>query len=175
MAQWVKNPPTVQETQEMRVQSLSQEDPLKKEVTTYSSTLVEKIPWTEEPGGWQSKVIKSQKTTKRLNTHNTSWNITLIVSVLLKTCQWFSIYLKILNPMVRKMSAWSSPVFLSSLILHHPLSLIILQAYMPFFSFVKVPSSFLPRDIWTCCYLCLEFSSSQLFIWSFQITLQAPI
>ena len=72
MAQWVKNPPTVQETQEMRVQSLSQEDPLKKEVTTYSSTLVEKIPWTEEPGGRQSKVIKSQKTTKRLNTHNTS-------------------------------------------------------------------------------------------------------
>ena len=51
MAQWVKNPPTVQETQEMRVQSLSQEDPLKKEMTTYSSTLVEKIPWTEEPGG----------------------------------------------------------------------------------------------------------------------------
>ena len=32
----MKNPPAVQETQ---VQSLGQEDPLKKEVTTYSSVL----------------------------------------------------------------------------------------------------------------------------------------
>ena len=30
------------------------EDPLKKETTTHSSTLVWKIPWTEEPGGLQS-------------------------------------------------------------------------------------------------------------------------
>ena len=40
----------------MWVQSLSQEDPLKKEMTTYSSILVEKIPWAEEPCGLQSKV-----------------------------------------------------------------------------------------------------------------------
>ena len=55
MAQWVKNPPAMQQTQEMQVQSLSQEDPLKKEMTTYSSILVEKISWAEEPGGLQSK------------------------------------------------------------------------------------------------------------------------
>ena len=55
MAQWVKNPPAMQQKQEMQVQSLSQEDPLKKEMTTYSSILVEKIPWAEEPGGLQSK------------------------------------------------------------------------------------------------------------------------
>ena len=38
-------------TQEMWVQSLSQEDPLEKEMATHSSILTWKIPWTEEPGG----------------------------------------------------------------------------------------------------------------------------
>ena len=40
----------MQETQETRVQSLGQEDPLKKELATHSSILVWKIPWTKEPG-----------------------------------------------------------------------------------------------------------------------------
>ena len=35
----------------MRVQSLSQEDILEKEMTTRSSILAWEIPWTEEPGG----------------------------------------------------------------------------------------------------------------------------
>ena len=35
----------------MQVQSLSREDPLEKEMATYSSILNWKIPWTEEPGG----------------------------------------------------------------------------------------------------------------------------
>ena len=30
--------------------SLGQEDPLKKEMTTHSSILAWKVPWTEEPG-----------------------------------------------------------------------------------------------------------------------------
>ena len=51
MAQIVKNPPTMQETQ---VQSLGQEDPLEKEMATQSSILAWEIPWTEEPGGLQS-------------------------------------------------------------------------------------------------------------------------
>ena len=51
MAQTVKNPPAVQETQ---VQSLSWEDPLEKEMATRSGTLAWRIPWTEEPGGLQS-------------------------------------------------------------------------------------------------------------------------
>ena len=38
-------------TQEMQVQSLSQEDPLEKEMATHSSVLAWKIPWMEEPGG----------------------------------------------------------------------------------------------------------------------------
>ena len=54
MAQQVKNPPALQETQGMRVQSLGQADPLEKEMTTHSSILAWEIPWTEEPGGLQS-------------------------------------------------------------------------------------------------------------------------
>ena len=50
----VKNSPAVQETQEMWVQSLGQEDPLEEEMATHSSILAWKIPWTEEPGGIQS-------------------------------------------------------------------------------------------------------------------------
>ena len=39
---------------ETRVQSLSQEDLLEKEMATHSSILAWRIPWTEEPGGLQS-------------------------------------------------------------------------------------------------------------------------
>ena len=49
----VKNPPAMQETQESWVRSLSQEDPLEKEMATHSSILACRIPWTEEPGGLQ--------------------------------------------------------------------------------------------------------------------------
>ena len=37
--------------QETWVQSLDWEDPLEKEMTTYSNILACKTPWTEEPGG----------------------------------------------------------------------------------------------------------------------------
>ena len=47
----VKNLPAMQETW---VRSLGEEDPLEKEVATYSSILAWRIPWTEEPGGLQS-------------------------------------------------------------------------------------------------------------------------
>ena len=39
--------------QETQVQSLSQEDPLEKEMATCSSILAWRIPWTEEPGKLQ--------------------------------------------------------------------------------------------------------------------------
>ena len=45
----VKNPPAMQEMQEMWVQSLGQEDPLEKGMATHSSILAWKSPWTEEP------------------------------------------------------------------------------------------------------------------------------
>ena len=38
----------------MRVQSLSWEDPLEKELATHSSIHAWEIPWAEEPGGLQS-------------------------------------------------------------------------------------------------------------------------
>ena len=44
----------MQETQEMWVWSLGQEDPLQKKMATHSSILAWKIPWTEKPGGLQS-------------------------------------------------------------------------------------------------------------------------
>ena len=57
VAQLVKNPPAMQETQ---VQSLGGEDPLEKEMATHSSILVWKIPWTEEPDRLQCGITKSQ-------------------------------------------------------------------------------------------------------------------
>ena len=40
----------LQETQEIWVQSLGQEDPLEKELATHSSNFACRIPCTEEPG-----------------------------------------------------------------------------------------------------------------------------
>ena len=39
--------------QKTLVQSLSQEDPLEKQMTIHSIILTMEIPWTEEPGGLQ--------------------------------------------------------------------------------------------------------------------------
>ena len=48
-----KNPPAMQEPQEMQVRSLGQEDPLEQGMATQFSILAWRIPWTEEPGGLQ--------------------------------------------------------------------------------------------------------------------------
>ena len=50
----VKNLRAIQQTWEMWIQSIGQEDPLKEEVATPSSTLAWRIPRTEESGGLQS-------------------------------------------------------------------------------------------------------------------------
>ena len=50
-AQQVKDLPAMQM---MRVQSMGWENPLEKEMATYSSILAWEIPQTEEPGGLQS-------------------------------------------------------------------------------------------------------------------------
>ena len=52
----VKNPPVVQEIQ---VWSLGLKDPLEKGITTHSSILAWRIPWTEEPGGLQSMRLQT--------------------------------------------------------------------------------------------------------------------
>ena len=69
----IKNLPAIQE---IRVQSLGQEDPLEKVVTTHSSILAWEIPCTEEPGatvpwgyssrGWQR--VRHDQATKQQNT-----------------------------------------------------------------------------------------------------------
>ena len=62
----VKSLPAVQKTQD---QSLSWEDPLEKEMTTYSNDLAWKIPWMEEPGRYSPWGCKKLDTTKRLHFH----------------------------------------------------------------------------------------------------------
>jgi len=52
MAQMVTNPLAMQKTQ---VRSLGPEDPLKGEMATHSRNLAWRIPWTEEPGGLQTR------------------------------------------------------------------------------------------------------------------------
>ena len=47
----VKNPPAMQERQEMLVQSLGQENPLEEGMATHCNILAWRIPRTEEPGG----------------------------------------------------------------------------------------------------------------------------
>ena len=51
--------------QETQVQSLGLEDLLEEEMATHSSILAWETPWTEEPGGLQSR--GSQKSWTRLN------------------------------------------------------------------------------------------------------------
>ena len=55
MAQQVKNPPAMQETQVTRLQSLGQEYPLEGEKAAHSGILAQKTPWTEDPGGPHSE------------------------------------------------------------------------------------------------------------------------
>ena len=54
----VNNLPAMLETW---VQSLGWEDPLEKKMTTHSSSLIWKIPWTEEPGGLQSMELQKAR------------------------------------------------------------------------------------------------------------------
>ena len=72
MPQQLKNPPAMQETQEMQVQSLGQdnslgqEDLLEEGMATHSSILACRIPWTEEHDGHSPK---GHKESKRTHTH----------------------------------------------------------------------------------------------------------
>ena len=78
VAQWVKNPPTMWETQ---AQSLGWEDPLEEGMATHSSFLAWKIPGTEEPSGygpWGCKESDMTEVTERtcflfVNIHHSCW------------------------------------------------------------------------------------------------------
>ena len=66
VAQMVKNLPAMRETQ---VRPLGQEDPLKKEMATYSCILAWGIPWTEETGGLQPTGSQRVSPNWATNTH----------------------------------------------------------------------------------------------------------
>ena len=57
----VNNLPAMQETQERKVHSLGQEDPLEESMATHSNILAWRIPWTEETGGLQSVGSQTRK------------------------------------------------------------------------------------------------------------------
>ena len=59
-AQSVKN---LLAMQEIQVQFLGQEDPMEKEMSTHSSILAWRIPWTEEPSRLQSMGSQESNTT----------------------------------------------------------------------------------------------------------------
>ena len=64
----------MQETQQMGVQSLGQEDPLEKVMATPSSSLAWEIPWTEE-GAWKATVhgvAKGQMSLSNWTQHSTT-------------------------------------------------------------------------------------------------------
>ena len=56
----------------MQVRSLDREDPLEEGMTTHSSTLVWRIPWTEEPGSyspWGGKELDMIERLTHTHTH----------------------------------------------------------------------------------------------------------
>ena len=67
VAQSVKNPPTIQETQ---VQFLDWKDPLEMEMAIHSSILAWEIPWTEESGELHSMGSQESDSTERLKHHH---------------------------------------------------------------------------------------------------------
>ena len=73
MAQWWRLCLPMQETQ---VQSLSQEDPLEKDMTTHSSILAWKIPWAEKPGGLQCMGLLGLGHEWAQHTHTQSFPVT---------------------------------------------------------------------------------------------------
>ena len=62
----------MQETQEMQVWFLGQEDPLEEDMASHSSILAWKFPWTEEPGGLQSMGLQSRTWLSNWAEHKTS-------------------------------------------------------------------------------------------------------
>ena len=67
----VKNSPA---KQKICLRSLGREDPLEKEMTTPSSILAWRFPWTEKPDGLLFMGHKESDTTDQLNTPVSHWN-----------------------------------------------------------------------------------------------------
>ena len=59
----------MQETEETQVRSLGQDEPLEEGMTTHSSIVAWRIPWTEQSGGLQSMGSQSRTWLKWLSMH----------------------------------------------------------------------------------------------------------
>ena len=90
--------------QESQVQSLGQEDPLEEDMATHSSSLAWRIPWTEEPGGLQSKGSQSVGHDQVTSTHFLASQITLSITI-----SWFSKSLLLSCHMVHVLSRYVFP------------------------------------------------------------------
>ena len=95
----------MQEIQETRVQSLGWEDPLQKEMATYSSILAWEIPRTEEPGGLQPMGSQESQTRLRDKTATNSRSnssamdtFTMLLTLLVSLQQWNHLVTYILFP-----------------------------------------------------------------------------
>ena len=69
MAQWVKNPPATQKTQEMWVQFLGQQDPLGEKWQPTPVFLPGESHGQRNLAGYSPKGRKESDTTEQLNTH----------------------------------------------------------------------------------------------------------
>ena len=95
MAQRLKRLPAMQETW---VRSLSQEDPLEKEMATHSSILAWRIPWMEEHGGLQStgsqRVRHDQATSLQDNIKHTNVHVIRVLEGEEREQKWQRAYFK---------------------------------------------------------------------------------
>ena len=82
----------MQETREMQVRFLGQEDPLEEEMATHDSILAWRIPWTEEPGRLESMELQKVKhdfATEHSCKHPFMWlRHALLVFVLIYLSEW---------------------------------------------------------------------------------------
>ena len=86
VAEWQSLPAT-QDSQEMQIWSLGQEDPLEEKMATHSNILAWKVPWTEESGGLKSMGLqKSQTRLTCMHTIETLVQLFLIGSQLAMLC-----------------------------------------------------------------------------------------
>ena len=79
VAQWGKNLPAMQETQESQFPSPGQGDPLEESMANHSSILAWRIPWTKEPGRLQS--TGSQKVRHNWATHTRVYEIYISIRI----------------------------------------------------------------------------------------------
>ena len=82
----------MQKVMEMWVWSLDQEDPLQEGMTTHSSNLAWRIPWTEEPGGLQSIGLQRVGHDNRLSVRAHTHISTLATVVTQPSRKWSDVY-----------------------------------------------------------------------------------